>query len=563
MQEIFQIAVILVITVAVAYPLGKYIANVFSGDNNFMDFMKPVESAIYKFGRIQSGKEYTFKENIYAMLRLNGLFFVYAFLLLTFQGVIPFGNPAGVPNMTPDLAFHTAISFVTNTNQQHYSGEAGLSYLSQLTVICYLQFVSAATGIAVFILLLQWLRKEAPKRTENFYTAFVKSCTRILLPLSIILAIALSAQGVPSVFSGPQMAITMEGDTLYTATGPVAQITAIKQLGTNGGGYFGANSSHPFENPTWVSNILENTTILLLPVALMFMAGIYLNEKRTIYAFTAVMTLFFLVFLSIGITAERGGNPVLERKGVSQLSGSMEGKETRFGTELSVFWGVSTTSTSNGSVNSMHDSHSPVAGAVYLTDMMVNAIFGGVGVGFINFLMYVIIAVFAGGLMTGRTPEFLGKKIDIYEVKIAALVILLHPFLILSGTAAAVFMTDTSGINAAGAGFHSFSRILYEFASAASNNGSGFEGLSDNTLFWNVSTGLVMLFGRFLPIIGPLAIAASLAGKRESASSEGTLDTGSLVFAVLLTGVIIMSAALSFFPVLALGPGAEYFSIYK
>ncbi|MDP3582451.1 MAG: potassium-transporting ATPase subunit KdpA, partial [Ignavibacteria bacterium] len=397
----------------------------------------------------------------------------------------------------------------------------------------------------------------------NFYNLFVKSATRILLPLSLVVAFVLLLNGTPATFNGAQKVTTLEGESVLVATGPVAPIVSIKQLGTNGGGFFGPNSTHPFENPNYFTNIIETISIAIIPIALVFTFGYYLEKKKLAWIFFGVMTFLFLIFVASAVKLEVSGNPNIAKLGIEQPTGSMEGKEVRFGPAASSLWAVTTTSTSNGSVNSMHDSLTPLTGGILLLDMAMNAIYGGVGVGFINFFMYVVIAVFIGGLMVGRTPEFLGKKIETREVKIAALIILLHPFLILVGTAIASFSINGNPTLAwlNNPSFHGFSEMLYEFTSASANNGSGFEGLGDNTPFWNISTGIVMLIGRYLPIIGPLAIAGFFAEKKTVPFSEGTLKVDSIAFGVILLGVLLVVAALAFFPVLTLGPIAEYFSM--
>jgi K+-transporting ATPase ATPase A chain len=426
-----------------------------------------------------------------------------------------------------------------------------------------MQFVSAGVGIAALALLFKGLVQKQASDLGNFYNLFLKSCTRILLPVSFVIAVILLVNGSPTTFDGLQQTITLEGDTVQVATGPVAPVVSIKQVGTNGGGYFGPNSTHPFENPNYITNITENFSILIIPVALVFAFGFYLNKKKLAWIFFFVMLIFFITFVSLAVNFESAGNSKIDELGVVQPNGSLEGKEVRFGAEASALWGVSTTSTSNGSVNSMHDSQTPLSGAIFLFDMMINSIFGGVGVGFINFFMFVIIAVFIAGLMIGRTPEFLGKKIEPREVKIASLVILLHPFLILVATAIASFTAaknpDIGWL--ANPSFHGFSEMLYEFTSSAANNGSGFEGLGDNTPFWNIICGTVMLIGRYLPIIGPVAIAGSLASKKTVPESEGTLKVDTVAFGIVLIGVLAIVSALSFFPALSLGPIAEFFSM--
>ncbi|MEJ0030184.1 MAG: potassium-transporting ATPase subunit KdpA [Bacteroidota bacterium] len=561
--DILGIVFIFLITVALAIPLGKYCAKIFSDGKTWTDFMAPFERLIYRLSGVDPEKNMDWKENTKAMLIINGIFFLLAMIILLTQSSHPFWNPDGIPSMEITLAFNTAISFMTNTNLQHYSGETGASYASQLLVFCFLQFVSAGTGIAAMALIFNGLQHGSSTQLGNFYKLMVRSCTRILLPISIVVALILIWQGTPSTFEGAATTYTLEGDTVQVARGPVAPMVAIKQVGTNGGGFFGPNSTHPFENPTYFANAVENFAILIIPIALIFAFGYYMHRPRVGYAFFATMTFLFLIFVSLSVYLEMHGNPKITEMGIDNSLGNMEGKETRIGAAASAFWGISTTSTSNGSVNSMHDSHTPLAGGLYMLDMMINAVYGGVGVGFINFFVFVVIGVFISGLMVGRTPELFGKKIEAREVKIAALVAIAHPFLILVSTAISSYIfashTDIGWLN--NPSYHGFSEMLYEFTSSAANNGSGFEGLGDNTPFWNIMCGIVMLLARFIPIVGPLAIAGSLASKKYIPESAGTLKVESMAFNAVLLCVIIIIAALSFFPALTLGPIAEYFSL--
>ena len=561
--EILGIIFIFLLTVATAIPLGKYFSRVFKEEKTWLDFFAPLERLIFKLSGINPEKGMDWKENMKAMLTLNAIFFVVAMIILLTQSWHPFWNPDGIASMEPTTAFNTAISFMTNTNLQHYSGETGATYLTQLLVFCFLQFVSAGTGIAAMALLFKGVMQRQANDLGNFYNLFLKSCTRILLPVAFIVALVLVWEGTPSTFQGAETVITLEGDTVQVARGPVAPMVAIKQVGTNGGGYFGPNSTHPFENPTYLSNIAENVAIILIPIALVFAFGFYMGRPKVGYAFFAAMTVVFVTFVAISVYFEMQGNPKITEMGIDNSLGNMEGKEVRFGPAASSLWGVSTTSTSNGSVNSMHDSHTPLSGGIFILDMMINAIYGGVGVGFINFFVFVVIAVFISGLMVGRTPELFGKKIEAKEVKIAALVAIAHPFFILVSTAIASYThaknPDIGWLN--NPSYHGFSEMLYEFTSSAANNGSGFEGLGDATPFWNIMCGLVMLFGRFIPIIGPIAIAGSLASKKYIPESSGTLKVESFAFNAVLLCVIIIIAALGFFPALTLGPLAEYFSM--
>ncbi len=562
-SEILGVVVLFVLTVILAIPLGRYCVKVFKNERTWLDFLAPLEKVIFRICGIDPNQPMDWKENLKGALVLNMIFFLWAMLVLLTQTFHPFWNPDGITNMEPTTAFNTAVSFVTNTNLQHYSGETGATYVTQLLVFCFLQFVSAATGIAAMALLFKGIMQRQSSDLGNFYQLFLRSCTRILLPVSIVIAVFLVVRGTPSTFEGAAQVITLEGDTVNVARGPVAPMVAIKQVGTNGGGYFGPNSTHPFENPDYLTNLAENFAIIVIPIALVFAFGFYINKPKVGYAFFGAMTMVFVTFVAITVYFESQGNPALARMGVDNTLGSMEGKEVRFGPAASAMWGVSTTSTSNGSVNSMHDSHTPISGGVYILDMMINAIYGGVGVGFINFFVFVVIAVFISGLMVGRTPELFGKKIEAREVKIAAMVAILHPLLILVGTAIASHIQASNPDIGwlANPSYHGFSEMLYEFTSAAANNGSGFEGLGDATPFWNILCGLAMLFGRFIPIIGPIAIAGSLASKKYIPESAGTLKVESPAFVAVLLSVIMIIAALSFFPALALGPLAEYFSL--
>lgn len=561
-QEIFGIIVILLATVLAAIPLGRYMGKVYTGERVWTDsFMVPFESLCYRIIGAEPRREMNWKEHLYHLLLLNLLWFGFSMFVLMNMSWLPL-NPDGNPSMSADLAFNTSISFVSNTNLQHYSGETGVSYLGQL-VLTLFQFISAAAGMAVCALVFLTMRGDPAERHGNFHVLFVRSLTRVLLPLSIIVAVILLFRGTPMTFEGKDRFISLQGDTVSVSRGPVAAMVAIKQLGTNGGGFFGANSAHPLENPDYVTNIVENLCILLIPMALVFAMGHILRRRRFAWMVFGVMMIGFLLFLVPAVMQEMKGNPAIAKIGVAQPLGSMEGKEVRFGPAASAYWAISTTVTSNGSVNAMHDSLTPITGMLAMLGMMVNAFFGGVGVGFLNFYVFIIIAVFISGLMVGRTPEFLGRKIEAREMKIASIIALLHPFLILSGTAISSFLfaKDPKGYGAwlNNPGHHGFSEMLYEFTSSSANNGSGFEGLGDNTPFWNIACGIVMLLARFLPIIGPVAIAGILATKKRVPESAGTLRTDTSTFALMVMAVIFIIAALSFFPSLALGPLAEFF----
>ncbi|MBL0268272.1 MAG: potassium-transporting ATPase subunit KdpA [Chitinophagaceae bacterium] len=569
-NEVLGTILIFLITLLLAYPLGKYIAKVFNGEKTITGFMSPLERLFFRVSGIDPNESMNWKQLLKAMLTINLLWLVYAMFLLIFQGKLPL-NPDGNPGQTPDLAFNTAISFLVNCNLQHYSGESGLTYFTQLFVITFLQFVSAATGIALLVALFNGIKEKTTQNLGNFWNYFVKSITRILLPLSIIVAVILAFNGTPSSYDGKDNIVTLEGDSVQVSRGPAAGMIAIKQLGTNGGGWFGVNSAHPLENPNYITNAVETISILLIPIALVFAMGFYLKRKKLANVIFAVMTFLFVIFCAINIYFETRGNPAIDQLGISQTTGNMEGKELRLGAAATAFWSVATTSTSNGSVNGMHDSLTPMSGGVVILDMMINALYGGVGVGLLNYFIFIIIAVFISGLMVGRTPEFMGHKVEAREVKIAALITLLSAFLIKGFTALAAYLVahhpDLAWQVKPGAwlnnpSYHGFSEMLYEYTSANANNGSGFEGLGDNNIFWNVTTGIVLLLGRFLPIIAPIAIIGLLANKKFIPESPGTLRTDSYTFGAMTLAVIIIVTALSYLPALALGPIAEYFSLY-
>lgn len=571
--EIAGVIAMFVITLVLAIPLGKYIARVFSGEKTFLDpLFGSLERSFFKASGIDASREMDWKQHLSALLAINFVWFFLSFFILSNQGWLPL-NPDGNPSMSPDLAFNTAISFIVNCNLQHYSGETGVSYLSQLVGLMYLHFVSAATGMAACAVLFNAMRPQQSGQLGNFYQYFLKSCTRILLPLSVILAVFLAFRGVPMTFEGKDTITTLQGDSLQVSRGPAAAFVAIKHLGTNGGGFFGANSAHPLENPDYATNMAEMAAQMIIPFAMIFALGFYLKRRKMAWAIFGVMTVGFLLLTIPTVISEMNGNPALAKMGISQQAGSMEGKETRFGAVASAYWSIATTVISTGSVNSMHDSSMPVSGAMQMLAMMINAFYGGCGVGLLNYYVFIILAVFISGLMVGRTPEFLGKKVEAREVKIAAVIAILHPLLILSGTALAAYFTseDTAmgwWFNGHASGwlnnpdYHGFSEMLYEYTSSSANNGSGFEGLGDNNPFWNISTGIVLLLSRYLPIIGPLAIAGLLANKKYIPESAGTLKTDSSTFSIMVFAVIFIITALSFFPALALGPLAEYFTLF-
>ncbi len=561
--ELLGIIFMFIATVLLAIPLGNYIAHVYLGSKTAMDFLSPIENWLFQISGIDARREMTWQDHLKAMLTFNLLWFLWAMLILMNQGWLPL-NPDGNPSMSADLAFNTAISFITNCNLQHYSGETGMSYFGQIGCLVFLQFVTAGTGMAVCAVVFNAMRGRTTTQLGNFYNYFLKSCTRILLPLSFIVAVFTAFRGIPMTFAGKQQIITMQGDTVSVSRGPAAAMIAIKQVGTNGGGFFGANSAHPLENPDYWTNVVENIGIILIPIAMIFALGFYLERKRLAWMIFGVMTIGFLCLLVPSVYYEMKGNPELARMGLDQTLGSLEGKEIRFGSAASAYWGVTTTVTSNGSVNAMHDSFTPLTGMCALLGMMINALYGGVGVGFMNFFIFIILAVFISGLMVGRTPEFLGKKIEAREMKIALIVALLHPLLILAAAAMAsyLFVNDPSASGWVGnPGFHGYTEMLYEYTSSSANNGSGFAGLGNTTPWWNISTGVVLILSRYIPIIGPVAIAGILAGKKFIPESAGTLKTDTSTFGLMVFAVITIVAALAFFPALTLGPIAEFFTI--
>jgi K+-transporting ATPase ATPase A chain len=485
------------------------------------------------------------------MLVFNYGMFVIVYAVLSFQDYLPL-NPDKKVGLESTLAFNTAISFVTNTNLQHYSGEAALSYLSQLSLM-WLQFVSAATGVAVLVAVARVMA--GAKSMGDFYRDVATASFLVLVPLSIVVALCLAVSGVPMTLAGAVEVTTLEGATQTIARGPVAAFVAIKQLGTNGGGFFGPNSAHPLENPTYWTNVISNFSILVLPMACVWMFGRITGRMRHAHVVFGVMGLLFVSFVSYAVLCEQQPTRALADLPVS-VSSNLEGKELRFGEAAGPLWAVSTTSTSNGSVNAMHDSLNPLTSIAPLTGMWLNVEFGGVGVGMLNMFLFIVLSVFLAGMMVGRTPEYLARKIESHEIKLALLTILAHPAFILGGTA--LFAATSWGREMLSTpGSHGLTQIFYEFSSAAANNGSGFEGLGDNTPPWNIATGLVMLLARFIPIIAPLAIAGSLSSKRATVEGAGTFRTDSWMFGVILLGTVLIVGALLFLPLAVLGPIAE------
>ena len=575
-NSIIQYSLYLIILVVLAIPLGKYIVNVMNGEKVFLSkILNPIENFIYKILRIDKDEEMDWKKYSVSIIAFSVIGFVILFLLQIVQGILPL-NPEGIKGVTWDLSFNTTSSFVTNTNWQSYSGESQLSYLTQMLGLTVQNFVSAAVGIAVLFALIRGFTRVKGKTIGNFWVDATRSIIHILMPLSIVVSLLIASQGVVQNFSAYQevellQPITLEDGTVITKQvvpqGPAASQIAIKQLGTNGGGFFGVNSAHPLENPTPFSNAVEMISILLIPAALCFTFGRNIKDKRQGRAIFIAMFLMLVIALSVIAVNEANATPQLAQSGVvdvstiNQAGGNMEGKESRFGIASSSTWAAFTTAASNGSVNSMHDSYTPLGGMVTMLLMQLGeVVFGGVGCGLYGMLAFAIIAVFMAGLMVGRTPEYLGKKIEPFEMKMAMLVCLATPIATLIGSGiASVVPSVIDSLNNSGA--HGFSEMLYAYSSAGGNNGSAFAGFSANTPFINVSIGLVMLFARFVPMIATLAIAGSLVKKKKVAVSAGTLPTHDALFIGLLVFVVLLVGALSFFPALALGPIAEFFQM--
>lgn len=583
-----QLVLTLIIYLILVIPVGRYLYHIAAGKHTFADpVFDRVDGAIYKLGGVDPHKGMNWKQYAMALIGTNAVMIAIGYLILRLQS-IPLLNPNGIEGMEPTLAFNTIISFMTNTNLQHYSGESGLSYLSQMLVIIFMMFVSAASGYAACVAFIRGLAGKTKDNVGNFFADLVRITTRVLLPFSLVGGLLLVWQGVPQNFSENVVVQTLEGTYQVLAMGPVAALEIIKHLGTNGGGFFGANSTTPMENPTILSNLIELYSMMLLPGACVITFGKMVGEGRRQHqkgktpenalpahqegiiarllgkegrSIFLAMGILFLVGLSLCYWAELQGNPALADIGLSQAQGSMEGKEVRFGIEQSALFTTVTTSFTTGTVNNMHDTLTPLGGMVPLLHMMLNCVFGGKGVGLMNMILYAILAVFICGLMVGRTPEYLGKKIEGREMKLTALAIIIHPLLILAFSALAV-ATAAGQAGITNPGFHGLSQVLYEYASSAANNGSGFEGLADNTYFWNITTGIVMFLGRYLPIVIQLAIAGSLMKKNYVNESAGTLRTSTVSFAVILVFVVYIFAALTFFPALALGPIAEHLTLW-
>jgi K+-transporting ATPase ATPase A chain len=585
--DILQVAIILVLLLLLVKPVGTYMAAVFTGKRTWLDpVLNPFDNAIYKVSGIDPNQQQGWPAYVKAMLLTNMVMFVLFVLIYVLQAALPL-NPDSIGPVTPWLAVNTAMSFITNTNWQNYGGENTLSYFSQMFAIIYPQFTSAATGLACGIAFIRGL--SGSTNLGNFYVDLTRAITRIMLPIAFVCGVVFVGLGVPATFDGALQVNTLNGPlTAQAATttsdqstapapqatpsatsqgqqtitrGPIAALTSIKHLGTNGGGWFNANSTHPYENPNPVSNILENVLMALLPMGLIYTLGIMINRRKQAATFFWVMSGFFVVFLLIAYAGEIQGNPLLTSIGLDPSQGNLEGHELRFGQGLTALFVTSTTAFTTGTVDAMHDSLTPLSSITPISEMLLNMIFGGKGVGFINLVIFAILGVFLTGLMVGRTPEFLGKKIEAYEVKLAAAAFLMHPMLILFFMAATfAFNLDLSSISNPSS--HGFSEVMYMYTSMAANNGSAFAGITGNTNWFNASGTVVLALGRYVSIILMLALAGSMAAKKEVPMTLGTMRTDGRLFGGVLAGTVLIIGALTFFPVLALGPIAEHFAMW-
>lgn len=555
-QGFIQIALTLLIIVVIVPFFGSYMASVFLGQRTLLDpIMSPVERVIYAASGIQPQREMTGAQYIKSILYSNLVMAIFVYLIFMFQGILPF-NPTELSAPSWDLALHTTIAFITNTDQQHYSGETALSYASQMWAIAFLMFTSSATGLAVGIAFIRGLTGQP---LGNFYVDLTRSITRILLPISIIGGIILLILGVPETLAGPETVTTLEGATQTIARGPVAHFEIIKELGENGGGFFGINSAHPFENPNTLTNLIQIVVMISIPTSLIYTFGIIAGNKKQGWLLFWMVFIIYVALIIITALGEYGGNPIINNLlGAEQPN--LEGKEIRFGWAQTALFAVTTTGTMTGAVNGMHDSLMPAGGFSTLFNMFLQIVWGGQGTGTAYLFVFLILTVFLTGLMVGRTPEFLGRKIEKREIVLASVILLVHPFVILIPSAITIGFADAiSGIS--NPGFHGISQVVYEYNSAAANNGSGFEGLGDNTLWWNLSASFVLLSGRYIPIIALLLLADSMRRKQPVPQTTGTLRTDSTLFTSVTAGVILILGALTFFPVLALGPIAEAFKI--
>ncbi|BAZ81099.1 potassium-transporting ATPase subunit KdpA [Sphaerospermopsis kisseleviana CS-549] len=551
-QGFLQIALTLCIVIAITPRLGQYIARVFLGESTILDpIMNPIEKIFYLVGGVSKKEEMTAWQYIRAVISSNLIMAISVYLLISFQGIVPW-NPNGLVMPTWNTVLHTTISFLTNTDQQHYIGETTLSYFSQTAALGFLMFTSAATGLAVGIAFIRGL---TGRKLGNFYVDITLAITRILLPLSIIGAIALLALGVPQTLEGTLVVQTLDGGTQYIARGPVASFEIIKLLGNNGGGFFAANSAHPFENPNGASNLLEIIAMMAIPSSLIYTYGVFANNQKQTWLLFWMVFVIFIVMIWVTAVGELQGNPIINQALNTELP-NLEGKEVRFGWAETAFWAVTTTATMTGAINGMHDSLMPQGIFSSLFNLFVQIIWGGQGTGTAYLFIYLILTVFITGLMVGRTPEFLGRKIEQREIFLASVVLLIHPIIVLVPSAIALaYPISLSGIS--NPGFHGISQVVYEYASAAANNGSGLEGLKDNSLWWNLSSSFSILAGRYIPIIALILLADSMSRKPKVPQTRGTLKTDSFLFTSVTAFVAIILAVLTFFPVLALGPVAE------
>jgi len=559
MTGVLQIAITLLLVFAAAVPLGGYVLRVMEGERVALSRAgAPVERLFYRLSGVEPAREQSWFVYTMSMLAFSLVGFLSLYALQRLQNVLPL-NPRGFDAVAPDLAFNTSLSFITNTNWQNYSGETTMSHLTQMLGLTVHNFLSAATGLAMAFALTRGFSRATSPTVGNFWVDMTRATLYILLPLAVVVALALVALGAPQTLTGALEATTLEGAKQVISIGPVASQEAIKELGTNGGGFFNANSAHPFENPNAFSNMLEIWAILVVPFATAFAFGRAVGDERQGRAIVVAMSIVLGVGILVAYWAEAAGNPLLTELGVDPTAGNMEGKETRFGVAMSAFFAAATTGTSTGAVNAMHDSMTPLGGLVPLFNMLLGCISpGGVGAGLYGFLIIVVIAVFVAGLMVGRTPEYLGKKIEAREMKLAMLAVLIYPLTVLGFSAASVLL-KTALDSLGNAGPHGLSEILYAFASTTANNGSAFGGLSGNTLWFNTTLGLAMFLGRFAYVLPVLALAGSFAGKKKAPPSAGTFPTHGPLFIGLLLGVIVILYLLQYFPALALGPIVEHF----
>jgi K+-transporting ATPase ATPase A chain len=567
-SDSFGFVLIFLFTLLLAIPMGGYMKRIYNNDKSFLDFLKPIENWIFKICGIDPQKSMNWKQYLAALLTIQIIWVIPAFIILMLQGKL-FLNPAHITGMEWSQALNSAVSFLTSTNLQHYSGESGASYLSQIGVFTFLQFVSAATSLAAGVAIVRGLTADSSTGVGNFFNDFLRSCTRILLPLSVVVAIIFMIGGMPMTFNGPHKITTLQGDTVNVATGPVASMIPIKELGSNGGGFFGANDAHPFENPVFATFVVHFIIVLLLPMAFVFFIGYYLNREKFAWMLFGVMTAGLLMLAIPIVKEEAAGNPKITAMGIDQSSGNMEGKEIRFGVNYSAFYCAENVAIPAGTVASVHDSYMPLSATAMLIGMQVDAFFGGLGTGWINMFMYLVIAVFIGTLMIGRSPELFGKKISTKEMQVAVIVNVLQIFvpITLAAIACYVYVTKSGGGDTLGwlsnKGAHGFTTMLYEYISSVAGNGSNFGGLGNNTVFWNLTTSFAMLSGRFVPIAGGLMIIGLMKEKKFIPSSSGTLQTDSATFGIFLFALIFILSVLSLFVIFMAGPILEHFTLHS